>query len=70
MNSKKKRFDSVQMVRDIRNAYFEKENNPKFSVGELKRIKEKWTGLLDQQESENKSPGKSKIKTAKIIAKA
>lgn len=64
-NKRKKSFDSVQMVREIRNAYYQLESNPDFSMHELKKIKEKWTELLSQQEIENVSTLKNKSKNVK-----
>jgi hypothetical protein len=51
MKSKeKKKFDAVQMVREIRDAMFRKETDPHFDPKEFDRIKEKWTKLLELQE--------------------
>ncbi|HMG15110.1 MAG TPA: hypothetical protein VK590_06675 [Saprospiraceae bacterium] len=47
---KKKLFDSVQMVQDIRNAYYRQKTDPNFDQKEFQRIKDKWTKLLEQQE--------------------
>jgi hypothetical protein len=49
-NNKKKYFDAVQMVRDIRDALFRQATDPNFDVKEFERIKEKWSKLLDLQE--------------------
>ena len=49
-NKKKKLFDAVQMVRDIRDALYRQATDPKFDSREFDRIKEKWTKLLEQQE--------------------
>ena len=49
-NKKKKYFDAVQMVRDIRDAMFKQATDKNFDVNEFVRIKEKWTKLLEQQE--------------------
>lgn len=49
-NKKKKLFDAVQMVRDIRDAMFKQATDPNFDPKEFDRIKEKWTILLEQQE--------------------
>jgi hypothetical protein len=49
-NRKKKIFDAVQMVREIRDAMFRKETDPHFNPKEFDRIKEKWTKLLELQE--------------------
>jgi len=45
----KKRYDAVQMVREIRDAMYRKDNDPDFDPTELKRIKAKWTKLLEEQ---------------------
>ena len=50
---KKKLFDAVQMVRDIRDALYRQKTDPNFDPMEFQRIKEKWTKLLEQQEKEN-----------------
>lgn len=49
-NNKEKYFDTVQMVREIRNAIFRQSTDPDFDNKEFKRIKEKWTKLLKLQE--------------------
>lgn len=49
-NKKKKIFDAVQMVRDIRDAMYRQATDPKFDPREFDRIKEKWTKLLEEQE--------------------
>ncbi len=49
-NKKKKIFDAVQMVREIRDAMFKKETDPHFDPKEFDLIKEKWTKLLELQE--------------------
>jgi len=49
-NKKKKLFDAVQMVREIRDAMFKKETDPNFNVREFDLIKAKWTKLLNEQE--------------------
>ncbi len=46
----KKIFDSVQMVRDIRDAMYRQRTDPNFDPKEFKLIKQKWTILLAQQE--------------------
>jgi hypothetical protein len=46
---KKKLFDAVQMVRDIRDAKYKQSTDPNFDPKEFDRIKEKWTRLLEQQ---------------------
>ncbi|MBK6860116.1 MAG: hypothetical protein IPK91_07505 [Saprospiraceae bacterium] len=50
---KKKLFDAVQMVREIRDASYRQKTDPNFDPKEFQRIKEKWTKLLEQQEKEN-----------------
>jgi len=47
---KKKLFDAVQMVRDIRDAYHRQRTDPNFDSKEFDRIKEKWSKLLELQE--------------------
>ncbi len=49
-NKRKKVFDAVQMVREIRDAIFKKATDPNFDPKEFDRIKAKWTELLKQQE--------------------
>lgn len=50
MKSKKKKyFDSVQMVREIRDAIYKRETDPNFDSRKFQEIKEKWTKLLEQQ---------------------
>lgn len=49
----KKLFDSVQMVREIRDAMYRQQTDPTFDPNEFKRIKQKWTILLVQQEKIN-----------------
>ena len=49
-NKKKKIFDAVQMVREIRDALYQQSIDPNFDPKEFNRIKEKWTILLEQQE--------------------
>jgi hypothetical protein len=52
MKSKKtKYFDAVQMVRDIRDAIYRQATDPDFDPGVFKEIKEKWSKLLEKQES-------------------
>ena len=49
MKSKKRKlFDAVQMVRDIRDASYRQANDPDFDPKEFERIKQKWTKLLEQ----------------------
>ena len=51
MRSKKKKiFDAVKMVREIRDAIYRKETDPSFDPKEFDHIREKWTKLLEQQE--------------------
>ena len=45
---KKKRYDAVAMVREIREAHYRRDTDPDFDPAELKRIKAKWTRLLDE----------------------
>jgi hypothetical protein len=45
-----KLFDSVKMVREIRDAISKQAQDPNFDPKEFERIKEKWTKLLEQQE--------------------
>ncbi|MBK9274813.1 MAG: hypothetical protein IPM49_09770 [Flavobacteriales bacterium] len=45
---KKKRFDAVAMVREIREAHYRRDTDPNFDPAELKRIKAKWTKLLEE----------------------
>ena len=45
----KERYDAVQMVREIRDAHYRQDTDPDFDPAELKRIKAKWTKLLDEQ---------------------
>ena len=52
-NKKKKYFDSVQMVREIRDAIFKQATAPNFNSQEFQQIKEKWTKILEQQEKIN-----------------
>ena len=52
MKSKKiKYFDAVQMVRDIRDAIYKQATDPNFDPKEFEEIKEKWSKLLEKQES-------------------
>lgn len=45
----KKRYDALAMVREIRDAHYRPDNDPDFDPAELKRIKAKWTKMLDEQ---------------------
>lgn len=49
-NKEKKVFDSVKMVREIREAMYRKETDPKFDKSEFTRLKLKWTKLLNLQQ--------------------
>lgn len=46
-------FDSVKMVREIRDAMYKKATDPNFDKNEFTRIKLKWTKLLKLQENTN-----------------
>jgi len=50
INKNKKKFDSVKMVREIRDAMFKNATDPNFDKKEFEKIKEKWTKLLSEQE--------------------
>ena len=51
MKSKKKKiFDAVQMVREIRDAMFKQSIDPNFDTKEFQRIKKKWEKLLEEQD--------------------
>jgi hypothetical protein len=51
MKSKKKKiFDAVQMVREIRDAMFKQSTDPNFDKNEFQRIKKKWEKLLEEQD--------------------
>jgi len=51
MKSKKSKiFDTVQMVREIRDAMYRQATDPNFDPKEFEHIKEKWTRLLEKQE--------------------
>jgi len=45
-----KYFDAVQMVREIRDAIYKQRTSSDFDPEEFRLIKEKWTGLLKQQQ--------------------
>jgi len=52
MNAKtkpKKHYDAVKMVREIRDAMYRERHDPDFDPNEHKRIKAKWTKLLDEE---------------------
>lgn len=51
---RKKIFDAVQMVREIREALYRQKTDPDFDPKEFQGIKEKWTKLLEQQENEKR----------------
>ena len=58
MKTKEKIFDAVKMMREIRDQLSKKYNNdPSFSEKELKRIKTKYTKLLEQQELSQRVTG-------------
>lgn len=44
----KKLYDAVQMVREIRDAMYRERHDPNFDPKEHKRIKAKWTKLLNE----------------------
>lgn len=44
----KERYDAVKMVREIRDAIYRQRHDPDFDPAELKRIKAKWTKLLEE----------------------
>ncbi|MBK6627149.1 MAG: hypothetical protein IPJ87_13010 [Flavobacteriales bacterium] len=46
---KKERYDAVKMVREIREAMYRERHDPDFDPAEFKRIKAKWTKLLEEQ---------------------
>jgi hypothetical protein len=50
-DKKAKYFDAVQMVRDIRDAIYKRATDPDFDPIEFDEIKEKWSALLEKQES-------------------
>lgn len=49
INKNKKIFDSVKMVREIRDAMYKNATDPNFDKREFEKIKEKWTKLLNEQ---------------------
>ena len=49
---KKKTFDSVEMVREIREAMYREATDPTFDEKDFERIKKKWAKLLESQEHE------------------
>jgi hypothetical protein len=49
-NKKEKKFDAVKMVREIRDAMFKKATDADFDQNEFKRIKAKWTKLLELEQ--------------------
>ena len=44
----KERYDAVTMVREIRDAMYRERHDPDFDPAEFKRIKAKWTKLLEE----------------------
>lgn len=51
MKTKKKIFDAVKMMREIRDALSRKySNDPSYDENVLKKIKAKYTELLEKQE--------------------
>lgn len=50
INKKEKIFDSVKMVREIREAMFKNATDPHFDKKEFEMIKKKWTNLINKQE--------------------
>jgi hypothetical protein len=59
----KKRYDAVAMVREIRDAHYRRDTDPNFDPAELKRIKAKWTTLLEEQMKEDASAGVAQPKS-------
>ncbi len=51
-SKRKKIFDAVQMVREIRDAMFKNATDSNFDQKGFDRIKQKWSKLLDQQEKD------------------
>ena len=49
-NRNKKSFDAVQMVREIRDAMYKQATDPHFEQIEFKKIKDKWSQILELQE--------------------
>lgn len=49
MKKEKKIFDSVQMVRELRDAMFDKAKNPNFEEDKFIEIRKKWSKLLKMQ---------------------
>jgi len=47
---RKKIFDTIQMIREIRDAMYRKATIPNFDQKEFLRIKAKWSKLLKLQE--------------------
>ncbi len=60
-------FDSVKMVREIRDAMYKKANDPNFDKNEFTRIKVKWTKLLKLQENTNNLSKVSKQPKSKQV---
>jgi hypothetical protein len=44
----KKGYDTVKMVREIRDAIYRERHDPNFDPAEFKRIKAKWAKLLEE----------------------
>ncbi len=66
-NKESKIFDSVKMVREIRDAMYKKVTDPNFDKNEFTRIKVKWTKLLKLQENTNKLSKVSKRTKSKQV---
>lgn len=66
-NKEIKIFDSVKMVREIRDAMYKKVTDPNFDKNEFTRIKVKWTKLLKLQENTNKLSKVSKRTKSKQV---
>ena len=66
-NKESKMFDSVKMVREIRDAMYKKATDPNFDKNEFTRIKLKWTKLLKLQENTNNLSKASKQPKSKQV---
>ena len=66
-NKESKMFDSVKMVREIRDAMYKKATDPNFDKNEFTRIKVKWTKLLKLQENTNNLSKVSKQPKSKQV---
>ena len=66
-NKESKMFDSVKMVREIRDAMYKKATDPNFDKNEFTRIKVKWTKLLKLQENTNNLSKASKQPKSKQV---